>query len=95
MWNDDKSRMTFSSLCLSVSISLPAELQTICKEFHKRVSILEADKYDLEWKNKMKNLEVNTARLYTKRFFSVQSISFPYDHKINTSSLILTLIDHR
>jgi len=36
-----------------------AELQTICKEFHKRVSNLEGDKYDLEWKSKMKNLEIN------------------------------------
>jgi len=46
-------------LCVS-SVSLPAELQTICKEFHKRVSSLEGDKYDLEWKSKMKNLEVKT-----------------------------------
>ncbi len=58
--------MTFSCVCLC--LSLPAELQTICKEFHKRISVLEGDKYDLEWKNKMKNLEVNTARLRIDNF---------------------------
>merc|ERR1712136_29930 len=36
-----------------------AELQTVCREFHKRVSKLEGEKYDLEWKSKMKNSEIN------------------------------------
>jgi len=44
---------------LVCSHSLPAELQTVCREFHKRLAGLESEKYDLEWKNKMKNLEIN------------------------------------
>merc|ERR1712200_266580 len=28
-----------------------AELQTVCREFHKRLAGLESEKYDLEWKN--------------------------------------------
>jgi len=35
-----------------------AELQTICKEYHAKIAELETFKYDLEWQNKVKDLEV-------------------------------------
>lgn len=62
------------SVSLSLSLcSLLAELQTLCKEFHKRISLLEADKYDLEWKNKMKSLEVIGIEPWT-HWFTYHSI---------------------
>jgi len=36
-----------------------AELQTICKEYHTKIARLESDKYDLEWQNGVKDLEIN------------------------------------
>merc|ERR1712071_90728 len=68
--NNTKKSM---NLCVC-SHSLPAELQTLCREFHKRFAKLEGEKYDLEWKNKMKNLEVITRyQSPNKRFNVVQS----------------------
>jgi hypothetical protein len=80
--------MTFSCVCLSLSlsVSLPAELQTVCKIFHKRISGLEADKYDLEWKNKMKYLEVNTARL------RIEILFFFYSRLTHTPSATSTIL---
>lgn len=67
--------MTYS-LCLS----LLAELQTLCKEFHKRIASLEGDKYDLEWRAKMKNLEVTlVARLEpTSIILEISELLFIY-----------------
>jgi len=36
-----------------------AELQTICKEYHAKIGGLEGAKIDLEWTNKVKDLEIN------------------------------------
>jgi len=59
---------------LVCSHSLPAELQTVCREFHKRLAGLESEKYDLEWKNKMKNLEVITRyQSPNRQYGSIQS----------------------
>jgi hypothetical protein len=92
--------MTFSCVCLSLSlsVSLPAELQTVCKIFHKRISGLEADKYDLEWKNKMKYLEVNTARLRIEILFffllpsHAHAFRHIYDPNLSFSSLPFTTL---
>ncbi|XP_068225327.1 troponin I isoform X2 [Palaemon carinicauda] len=36
-----------------------AELQTLCREFHKRIEGLEGDKWDLEYQIKMKDYQIN------------------------------------
>ncbi|KAL7640707.1 UNVERIFIED_CONTAM: hypothetical protein RMT77_008982 [Armadillidium vulgare] len=36
-----------------------AELQTLCREFHVRISNLEGDKWDLEYQIKMKDYQIN------------------------------------
>jgi len=36
-----------------------AELQTICREYHARLGKLESEKYDVEWLNRVKDMEIN------------------------------------
>lgn len=52
-------RMLAPSSCVNL-IFLLAELQTICQSYWQRISHLEGDKYDLEWIEKCKAVEVYT-----------------------------------
>lgn len=41
-----------------VFIMYIAELQTICKEYHAKICELESHKYDVEWLNRVRDMEV-------------------------------------